>query len=72
MDGWMDEASKLRLLILLTLRLKQYQECNTLVTRIEVRIMRLRKEKGVRIKGRVASHPRIQTYLIIILVLYLV
>jgi hypothetical protein len=30
---------------------KQYQECNTLVTRIEVRIMRLRREKGDRIKG---------------------
>ena len=42
----------LRLLILLMLALKQYQECNTLVTRIEVRIMRLRKEKGVRIKDK--------------------
>ncbi len=30
---------------------EQYQECNTLVTRIEVRIMRLRREKGDRIKG---------------------
>ena len=29
---------------------KQYQECNTLVTRIEVRIMRL-KEKGEKTKG---------------------
>ncbi len=51
LDGWMDEASKLRLLllILLTLTLEQYQECNTLVTRIEVRIMRL--QNGHRIKG---------------------
>ena len=30
---------------------KQYQECDTLITRIEVRIMRLRKDKGDRIKG---------------------
>ena len=30
---------------------KQYQECETLITRIEVRIMRLRREKGERIKG---------------------
>ncbi len=29
---------------------KQYQECNTLVTRIEVRIIRL-KEKGEKTKG---------------------
>ena len=36
-------------MILLTLTLKQYQECNTLVTRIEVRIMRL--QRGHRIKG---------------------
>ncbi len=43
----MDATSKLRLLILLTLA--RYQECNTLVTRIEVRIMRL--QKGHRIKG---------------------
>ncbi len=28
---------------------KQYQECETLITRIEVRIMRLRREKGDRI-----------------------
>ncbi len=39
------------MLILLTLTLEQYQECNTLVTRIEVTIMRLRKEKGVSING---------------------
>ncbi len=32
---------------------KQYQECETLITRIEVRIMRLRREKGDRIKGAV-------------------
>ncbi len=30
---------------------KQYQECETLITRIEVRIMRLRREKGDTIKG---------------------
>ena len=30
---------------------KQYQECETVITRIEVRIMRLRREKGERIKG---------------------
>ncbi len=30
---------------------KQHQECETLITRIEVRIMRLRREKGDRIKG---------------------
>ncbi len=30
---------------------KQYQECDTLIMRIEVRIMRLRKEKGDRING---------------------
>jgi hypothetical protein len=42
-------------LILLTLAL--YQECHTLVTRIEIRIMRLRKDKGVRIKGALqATH----------------
>ncbi len=52
---------------------KQYQECNTLVTRIEVRIMRL-KEKGEKTKGCVACHPMTysHTYLTIILVLYLV
>jgi hypothetical protein len=40
-------------LILLTLKLnsKQYQECETLITRIEVRIMRLKRKKGERIKG---------------------
>jgi hypothetical protein len=45
------------MLILLTLAL--YQDCNTLVTRIEMRIMRLRKDKGVsvRIKGALqATH----------------
>ncbi len=36
---------------------KQYQECETLITRIEVRIMRLRREKGERKTGCVASHP---------------
>ena len=51
---------------------KQYQECETLITRIEVRIMRLRREKGERKEGVVCKPPRIQTYLIIILVLYLV
>ena len=30
---------------------KQYQECETLITRIEVRIMRLRREKGERKRG---------------------
>jgi hypothetical protein len=34
-----------------TAKAKQYQECNTLVTRIEVRIMRLKREKGERITG---------------------
>jgi hypothetical protein len=34
-----------------TSKLALYQDCNTLVTRIEIRIMRLRKDKGVRIKG---------------------
>ena len=34
-----------------TTKAKQYQECNTLVTRIEVRIMRLRREKGDRKQG---------------------
>jgi hypothetical protein len=39
MVGWRDGyTSKSRLLILLTLAL--YQECNTLVTRTEIRIMR--------------------------------
>ncbi len=38
-------------MILLTLTLEQYQECNTLVTRIEVRIMRLQKGHTCRIKG---------------------
>jgi hypothetical protein len=60
-------GSLVALLILLTLALYQYQyqDCNTLVTvtRIEIRIMRLRKDKldkGLRIKGalQVASHPR--------------
>ena len=36
---------------------KQYQECETLITRIEVRIMRLEREKGERETGCVASHP---------------
>ncbi len=46
----------------LTAKAKQYQECNTLVTRIEVRIMRLKREKGERIIDNrcVASHPRSQ------------
>jgi hypothetical protein len=30
-----------------TSKLALYQDCNTLVTRIEIRIMRLRKDKGV-------------------------
>ncbi len=34
-----------------TAKAKQYPECNTLVTRIEVRIMRLRREKGDRKQG---------------------
>jgi hypothetical protein len=51
LDGGMDETSKPRLLILILLTLALYQECKTLVTRIEIRIMRLRKDKGVRIKG---------------------
>ena len=34
-----------------TTKAKQYQECNTLVTRIEVRIMRFKREKGERITG---------------------
>ena len=34
-----------------TAKAKQYQECNTLVTRIEDRIMRLKREKGERITG---------------------
>ena len=37
--------------VLCSLDTKQYQECNTLVTRIEVRIMRLRREKGDRKQG---------------------
>jgi hypothetical protein len=48
LDGGMEDTSKSRLLILLTLAL--YQDCNARVTRIEIRIMRLRKNKGVRIK----------------------
>ena len=47
------KASKLRLLILLTLTLNSTKNVTrlTLVTRIEVRIMRLRREKGERKKG---------------------
>ncbi len=40
-----------------TARAKQYQECNTLVTRIEVRIMRL---KGRRV---LCKPPETPTYL---------
>ena len=41
----------LTLIDTVTAKAKQYQECNTLVTRIEVRIMRLRREKGDRKQG---------------------
>ncbi len=52
-DGWMDGWIKFLTSIVDTVntKAKQYQECDTLITRIEVRIMRLRKEKGDRIKG---------------------
>jgi hypothetical protein len=58
----MDETSKSRLLILLTLAL--YQDCNTLVTRIEIRIMRLRgQDKGyVASVGLLDTIPSIQLY----------
>jgi hypothetical protein len=73
LDGGMDETSKSRLLIMLTLAL--YQDCNTLVTRIEIRIMSLRKDKGVRIKGKgalQATHDPRSEVPKIIPVLYLV
>ena len=38
-------------MILLTLKLNSTKNVKTLITRIEVRIMRLRREKGDRIKG---------------------
>jgi hypothetical protein len=54
-----------------TSKLALYQDCNTLVTRIEIRIMRLRKDKGVRIKGalQATQDPNVPK---IIPVLYLV
>ncbi len=53
MVGWLDgyTTSKSRLLILLTLALCRTNNATQLVTRIEIRIMRLRKDKGVGIKG---------------------
>jgi hypothetical protein len=52
-DGWTDGWIKFLTSIVDTVntKAKQYKECDTLITRIEVRIMRLRKEKGDRIKG---------------------
>jgi hypothetical protein len=64
----------LLILILLTLKLNSTKNvAETLITRIEVRIMRLKlkREKDDRITG-VFKPPEIRTYLIIILVLYLV
>ena len=43
--------SRLRFLILLMLTLNSTKNVTQLITRIEVRIMRLRREKGDRIKG---------------------
>ncbi len=47
-----------------TSKLALYQDCNcnTLVTRIEIRIMRLRKDRGVRIKGalQATQDPNVQ------------
>jgi hypothetical protein len=54
-----------------TSTLALYQDCNTLVTRIEIIIMRLRKDNGVKIKGALQV-TKIQTYSIIILVFDLV
>jgi hypothetical protein len=56
LDGGMDETSKSRC-VDTTSTLALYQGCNTIVTRIEIIIMRLRKDKGVRIKGALqATH----------------
>ena len=54
-----------------TSKLALYQDCNTLVTRIEIIIMRLRKDKGVGIKGalQATQDPNVPK---IIPVLYLV
>ncbi len=49
---------------------KQYQECETLITRIEVRIMRLRREKGERGKRVCCKPPKIQTVLILVIIYY--
>ncbi len=76
MVGWLDGGMDIRLLISIvdtTSKLTLYQDCNTLVTRIEIRIMRLRKDKGVRIKGALQAtqdpNPNVPK---IIPVLYLV
>ena len=49
MDGWIEFLTSI--VDTVNTKAKQYQECETLITRIEVRIMRLRREKGDRIKG---------------------
>ena len=49
MDGWIKFLTSI--VDTVNTKAKQYQECETLITRIEVRIMRLRREKGDRIKG---------------------
>ncbi len=53
MVGWLDGGMTDFYISIVdtTSKLALYQDCNTLVTRIEIRIMRLRKDKGVRIKG---------------------
>jgi hypothetical protein len=48
LDGWINDSFWTSIVDTATTKAKQYQECNTLVTRIEVRIMRL---KGRRVKG---------------------
>ena len=48
MDGWIKFLTSI--VDTVNTKAKQYQECETLITRIEVRIMRLRREKGDRIK----------------------
>ena len=49
MDGWIEFLTSI--VDTVNTKAKQYQECETLITRIEVRIMRLRREKGERKKG---------------------
>jgi hypothetical protein len=45
-DPHFDHKSAKRFVDTVNTKAKQYQECETLITRIEVRIMRLRKGKG--------------------------